>query len=77
MNTCGSPGQLSGRKEQFVGAQILLKGVAARERFAQLRSRQRIIEASERIPTGKHQVRMEFAYDGGGLGKGGLRDQRI
>src|SRR6478735_1072034 len=23
------------------------------------------------IPTGKHQVRMEFAYDGGGLAKGG------
>jgi arylsulfatase len=23
------------------------------------------------IPSGKHQVRMEFAYDGGGLGKGG------
>jgi arylsulfatase len=23
------------------------------------------------IPAGKHQVRMEFAYDGGGLGKGG------
>ena len=24
------------------------------------------------IPAGKHQVRMEFTYDGGGLGKGGL-----
>ena len=23
------------------------------------------------MPAGKHQVRMEFAYDGGGLGKGG------
>ena len=23
------------------------------------------------LPTGKHQVRMEFAYDGGGLAKGG------
>jgi arylsulfatase A-like enzyme len=29
------------------------------------------VEASEPIPTGKHQVRMEFAYEGGGLGKGG------
>jgi arylsulfatase len=27
--------------------------------------------ASRPIPAGKHQVRMEFAYDGGGLGKGG------
>jgi arylsulfatase len=30
-----------------------------------------ITEASEPIPAGKHQVRMEFAYDGGGLAKGG------
>ena len=29
------------------------------------------IEATEPIPAGKHQVRMEFAYDGGGLAKGG------
>ena len=29
------------------------------------------IEATESIPTGTHQVRMEFAYDGGGLAKGG------
>jgi arylsulfatase len=28
-------------------------------------------EATEPIPAGKHQVRMEFAYDGGGLAKGG------
>ena len=33
---------------------------------------QRFKVAGERaIPAGKHQVRMEFAYDGGGLGKGG------
>ena len=29
------------------------------------------IEATAPIPTGKTQVRMEFAYDGGGFGKGG------
>jgi arylsulfatase len=29
------------------------------------------IEGTKPIPTGTHQVRMEFAYDGGGLGKGG------
>ncbi len=28
-------------------------------------------EATTPIPSGKHQVRMEFAYDGGGLAKGG------
>jgi arylsulfatase len=29
------------------------------------------IEAISPLPLGKHQVRMEFAYNGGGLGKGG------
>ena len=28
-------------------------------------------EGTKAIPAGKHQVRMEFAYDGGGLAKGG------
>jgi hypothetical protein len=28
-------------------------------------------EADEPVPPGKHQVRAEFAYDGGGLAKGG------
>jgi hypothetical protein len=29
------------------------------------------VEASDPLPSGEHQVRLEFAYDGGGLGKGG------
>ncbi len=29
------------------------------------------VTADSPIPAGKHQVRMEFAYDGGGLAKGG------
>jgi arylsulfatase len=29
------------------------------------------IEGDASIPAGEHQVRMEFAYDGGGLAKGG------
>lgn len=29
------------------------------------------VESSDPIPAGEHQVRMEFAYAGGGLGKGG------
>jgi arylsulfatase len=29
------------------------------------------VEGEDKIPAGKHQVRMEFAYDGGGLAKGG------
>jgi arylsulfatase len=30
-----------------------------------------MVESSDQIAPGEHQVRMEFAYDGGGLGKGG------
>jgi arylsulfatase len=30
------------------------------------------VYGEEPIPVGEHQVRMEFAYDGGGLGKGGV-----
>jgi len=29
------------------------------------------VEGDQTLPAGTHQVRMEFAYDGGGLGKGG------
>ena len=29
------------------------------------------VESTEELPRGEHQVRMEFAYAGGGLGKGG------
>jgi len=29
------------------------------------------VEGTQPIPSGKHQVRMEFKYDGGGLAKGG------
>jgi arylsulfatase len=30
-----------------------------------------VVEGTDEIPAGTHQVRMEFTYDGGGLGKGG------
>ena len=30
-----------------------------------------IVRADTALPSGNHQVRMEFVYDGGGLGKGG------
>jgi arylsulfatase len=29
------------------------------------------VESAGKLPSGAHQVRMEFAYDGGGIGKGG------
>jgi arylsulfatase A-like enzyme len=35
------------------------------------------VEGTEPLPPGEHQVRMEFAYDGGGVGKGGTVTLRI
>jgi arylsulfatase len=32
------------------------------------------VRAESAVPSGEHQVRVEFAYDGGGLGKGGTAD---
>jgi arylsulfatase len=32
------------------------------------------VHGDDPIPAGEHQVRMEFTYDGGGLGKGGRVD---
>jgi arylsulfatase len=32
------------------------------------------VRAENPVPAGEHQVRLEFAYDGGGLGKGGTAD---
>jgi arylsulfatase len=32
------------------------------------------VRAESAVPPGEHQVRVEFAYDGGGLGKGGTAD---
>lgn len=29
------------------------------------------VEGNQTLPSGKHQIRMEFAYDGGGIAKGG------
>ena len=47
-------------------AQVLLQPGAACNHF--------YVESADALPAGEHQVRMEFAYAGGGLGKGGTGD---
>jgi arylsulfatase A-like enzyme len=56
---------------RFGGWSLYAKGGKAKFVYNLLGIHEFPIEATEPIPTGKHQVRMEFAYDGGGLGKGG------
>ena len=55
----------------FGGWSLYAKGGKAKFVYNVLGIKSYEIEATKPIPTGKTQVRMEFAYDGGGLGKGG------
>jgi arylsulfatase len=55
----------------FGGLSLYAKGGKAKFAYNFLGLTTFTVEASQAIPTGKHQVRMEFAYDGGGLAKGG------
>ncbi len=56
---------------RFGGWSLYAKGGKAKFVYNVLGIHEFPIEAKGPIPAGKHQVRMEFAYDGGGLGKGG------
>jgi arylsulfatase A-like enzyme len=55
----------------FGGMSLYAKGGKAKFAYNFFGLQTFTTEASQPIPPGKHQVRMEFAYDGGGLGKGG------
>jgi N-sulphoglucosamine sulphohydrolase, C-terminal len=56
---------------RFGGWSLYAKAGKAKFVYNVLGIKEFATEASELIATGKHHVRMEFAYDGGGLGKGG------
>ncbi len=56
---------------RFGGWAFYVKGGRAKFVYNVLGIQEFVIEAAEEVPAGKHQVRMEFAYDGGGLAKGG------
>ena len=67
----GAEGVLIAQGGRFGGWALHL--VAGRLRFAYnlLGIHEFATAAETDVPEGTHQVRMEFAYDGGGLGKGG------
>jgi arylsulfatase len=56
---------------RFGGWSIYAKNGRAKFVYNVLGIHEFATEASQVIPTGTHQVRMEFGYDGGGLAKGG------
>jgi hypothetical protein len=67
----GAEGVIIAQGGKFGGWSLYSKEGKAKFVYNVLGIHEFSIEAKEAIPNGKHQVRMEFAYDGDGLGKGG------
>jgi hypothetical protein len=56
---------------RFGGWALYLKQGRAKFVYNVLGMQEFVTEATEPLPPGAHQIRAEFSYDGGGLGKGG------
>ncbi|WP_430867748.1 arylsulfatase [Demequina aurantiaca] len=67
----GASGVLIAQGGRFGGWTLFVKEGKAKFVYNVLGIHSFPVEADTEIPAGKHQVRMEFAYDGGGLAKGG------
>ena len=67
----GAEGVIIAQGGRFGGWSLYAKGGKAKFLYNVLGIKSFSIEATKPIPSGKTQVRMEFAYDGGGFGKGG------
>jgi arylsulfatase A-like enzyme len=67
----GTNGVIIAQGGRFGGWSLYMKDGRARFVYNALGIKEFPTEASTEIPAGTHQVRMEFAYDGGGLAKGG------
>jgi arylsulfatase len=67
----GAEGVIIHQAGKFGGWSLYTKAGKAKFAYNYLGLKLFTTEASKPIPSGEHQVRMEFKYDGGGLGKGG------
>ena len=67
----GAEGVIIAQGGRFGGWSLYAKGGKAKFCYNVLGIKSFNIEATKPIPAGKTQVRMEFVYDGGGMGKGG------
>jgi arylsulfatase A-like enzyme len=67
----GAEGVIIAQGGRFGGWALYAKDGRAKFVYNVLGIHEYAAAADTPIPTGTHQVRMEFAYDGGGLGKGG------
>jgi arylsulfatase len=69
--TGGAEGVIVAQGGRFGGWSVYVKAGKAKFVYNVLGIHEFAVEADLQIPDGRHQVRMEFAYDGGGLAKGG------
>jgi arylsulfatase len=67
----GAAGVIIAQGGRFGGWSLYAKDGRAKFHYNVLGIKSFSIDASDFIPIGTTQVRMEFAYDGGGMGKGG------
>ena len=67
----GAEGVIIAQGGRFGGWALYAKDGKAKFVYNVLGIQEFTTEATEAIPAGAHQVRMEFSYDGGGLAKGG------
>ena len=67
----GAEGVIIAQGGRFGGWSLYATGGKAKFLYNVLGIKSFGVEATKPIPAGKTQVRMEFAYDGGGMGKGG------
>ena len=67
----GADGVIIAQGGRFGGWSLYAENGRAKFHYNVLGIKSYDIEATEPVPTGTTQVRMEFAYDGGGMGKGG------
>jgi arylsulfatase len=67
----GAEGVIITQGGRFGGWAVYARGGHLEFTYNTLGIHQFTTTATDPIPSGRHQVRMEFAYDGGGLAKGG------
>jgi arylsulfatase A-like enzyme len=67
----GAEGVIIAQGGNIGGWSLYTKGGKLKYCYNLLGIQQFYAESSSSLPPGEHQVRMQFAYDGGGLGKGG------
>ena len=67
----GAEGVIVAQGGAFAGWSLYAKGGKPKYCYNLFGVQRFHVEGDTEIPSGTHQVRVEFAYDGGGLGKGG------